>query len=53
MRTIFAKNIKPIKGNYDSAYTYINSDYDTIHSEPNIDHMRIFLAVMPENGGSY
>ena len=48
-RTIFAKNMKPIKGNYDSAYTFINSDYGTIHSEPNIDHMRIFLAVMPED----
>lgn len=48
-RTIFAKNMKPIKGSYDSAYTYVNSDYGTIHSEPNMDHMRIFLAVMPEN----
>ena len=48
-RTIYAKHIKPIKGNYDSAYTYINSEYDTIHSEPYIDHMRIFLAVLPEN----
>ena len=35
------------KSNFNSAYTFVNNEYATLHSEPAIDSERLFMAVLP------
>ena len=49
LRVNLSKIIKHEPINYDSAYSYVNGKYATLHSEPDITEDRIFLAVMPNS----
>ena len=49
LRVNLSKMIKHEPINYDSAYSYVNGKYATLHSEPDITEDRIFLAVMPNS----
>jgi hypothetical protein len=49
LRIKLSKIVKHEPLNYDSAYSYVNGKYATMHSEPNITEDRIFLAVMPNS----
>ncbi len=49
LRIKLSKILKHEPLNYDSAYSFVNGKYSTLHSEPDITEDRIFLAVMPNS----
>ncbi len=49
LRIKLSKILKHEPLNYDSAYSFVNGKYSTLHSEPDITEDRIFLAILPNS----